>query len=696
MKYQLSFWIFLSSLVFSQSNAEDDINAFHSSKSDVEKAQLASDIAWELRNSLPDSSLHYAEEALRLSVQTNQPKIQAYSLADIGNYYKRSENYLLALKYYKNSLSVREKIKDLELTISGYNQIALLFKQQEKYDSAAYYFETGLSLLKQKPNSVLTLKLYDGYAMTLYHLGEAERALAYLDSSYVLAENVQDSAVIANVLQRKGVIRQYLGQPSLALKYYAEADAYFHNLGDINGEIDIKINQASVYQQQGQMDEAEKALLAAEKQSIQNGFKNNLFSIYTNLADLYQNELPRSKAYYEKAYENAERFNKVPAQIETGIALGFIALKQDEVTEAGQRIQEIDSLMQSNVLKTPIILDFYRLKAGYFKALNDYQEAYRYANKAMWLKDSVHNELNHLQDLSAILDHERNEKKLALEALKTSRAENERIVAESRLSRLVMWSLVVILFFLILLFLGRRKRLKIAHEKKMEKQRFKTALKQKEVEADLLFLQESLKLETKIRQKIGRDLHDNLGSKLAVIQISLEGISQNKPENRPDEEKELERITELVEQSCEEMRTISHDLIQQNQAAQSLHFYLKNYVDTILQTGALEIDYNLVGEPYDVSFQMKKHIYAVVSLLLDNVIKHAQAKEASLQLFYHEDSINFEIIDNGIGFNHNGKRKKGVGLNNAQHRIQQLNGTIDIDSNHGKGTIISITIPTTV
>jgi two-component system NarL family sensor kinase len=694
MKIIFTIIFFCSFVLFGQNQLDNSIRLFYESSSNIEKAQLASDISWELKNIKPDSSLFYAKEALRLAILTNQPKIQAYSLSDIGNYYKRKEEYAHALTFYFKSLTIRQQLKDEKLIVSTYNQIALLYKQQENYDSAAYYFEKGIELLRKNPDPKTTLQLYDGYAMTLYHLGHSEVALAYLDSSFVLAESIQDSSVIANVLQRKGVIHQYLGHPLLAMKFYDQAQDYYTRLGDTNGEIDIKINRATVYLMQGDRMKAEELLLEAEKQSDSDGFQNNLFTIYTNLAELYGNDVSKSRIYYQKAYKNAKEFEKVQAQIESCIPLGFIALKCSEIEEANNLIREIESKL---TLKFPqqIRYDFYRLKSYYYSLNNDFKNALIFSDMALILKDSLHEDLNHLQDLSAILENERHEKEIALEELKTSQAENESIQARANLNQIIIWSLITIIFFLILLFINKRKRSKIELQKKIQEERFKTELKQKETEAELIFLEESLKLETEIRQKIGRDLHDNLGSKLAVIQITLEGISKGGELSASEEIETINQLTNLIEESCKDMREISHDLIQQDKAAQSLNMFFVNHCDSIAKTGNIVIEYTLVGDPYPISREIKKHLLGTVALLLDNVLKHAKAKKVSLQLFYHDDSLNVEIVDDGIGFDQNLVNLSGVGLQNAKLRINQIGGTIEFDSNLNKGTIISISIPIT-
>ena len=76
---------------------------------------------------------------------------------------------------------------------------------------------------------------------------------------------------------------------------------------------------------------------------------------------------------------------------------------------------------------------------------------------------------------------------------------------------------------------------------------------------------------------------------------------------------------------------------------------------------------------------------------MNNAIKHSRAKSISVRSFIGKGQLNFEIMDDGKGFVNNGKR--GNGLKNIEHRISELKGTLLIDSEPGKGTIIKYSIP---
>lgn len=692
MKLLFTILFCLPFILFSQNELKQSISQFKQSKSTFDKAKYASDIAWGLKDINPDSSLYYANQALKFSKATDQKEIEAYSLSDIGNYYKRKENYGTALDYYLRSLTIRKELGGPKNIAAGYNQLGILYKQQEKYTSASGYFSSGISIVRNTEFTDELLRLYDGYAMTLYHLGKSESALAYLDSTFVLAEQIDDALTIAKSVQNKGVINQYLGHNRLALKFYREASEYYESLGNINGQIEVMINQASIFLSIGKKKEAERLLFNAEKQSLDVGFRDNLFIIYMDLAHLYKStNLTKRKTYLQKAYENALIYDKIPAQIESAIELGMLAINTGKIDEAKAKINVVKKL-DVNIAKESLF-NLYLLKSNYWEAVYDYEKSLSYSQKALALKDSLHRNLNDLQDMSSLLEQERFEKGIAIEQLRASRAEKLSFRAKLSRDRIVIWSLILGVILLVLLFFSKRKRLKIEHEKKLQEQRFKTELIQKANEVDLLFLEESLSLETTIRQKIGCDLHDHLGSKLAVIQITLDSISSRGLDNATGN-KQLDDVIDLVDKSCKNVRVIAHDLIEHEISKDSLDKALQLHCQSISNSGYLKIEYSLVGKPYQLSLSVKKHLFATVILLLDNIIKHAQAQKANLQLFYHNDCINLQLDDDGIGLSDNhGEGISGFGLINAKERIKKIKGTIEIDSPKNKGTFVSISIP---
>ena len=78
---------------------------------------------------------------------------------------------------------------------------------------------------------------------------------------------------------------------------------------------------------------------------------------------------------------------------------------------------------------------------------------------------------------------------------------------------------------------------------------------------------------------------------------------------------------------------------------------------------------------------------------MNNVIKHAKAKNVTVQLMQYENYINILVEDDGIGFDNTKAGSSGIGLNNIYSRVDHMKGKVDIDTRPNAGTVINIDIP---
>jgi signal transduction histidine kinase len=86
-------------------------------------------------------------------------------------------------------------------------------------------------------------------------------------------------------------------------------------------------------------------------------------------------------------------------------------------------------------------------------------------------------------------------------------------------------------------------------------------------------------------------------------------------------------------------------------------------------------------------------LYRIVLELVNNVVKHANATELTVQLIKYPDEIMLTVEDNGSGFSENALYKTGIGLSNIRSRIAYLEGNIRIDTAMNAGTTVIVDVP---
>ncbi len=185
------------------------------------------------------------------------------------------------------------------------------------------------------------------------------------------------------------------------------------------------------------------------------------------------------------------------------------------------------------------------------------------------------------------------------------------------------------------------------------------------------------------RSRLARELHDGLGGLLGSIRIGAFNKLKQEPNNQ-------HWLDNQLSEAIEDLRNIAHDLMPVNLPEKGLVAILEKTVAR----------WNLSNEfktYFDCSLTtrfplaVEAGLYRIVSELIHNVKKHAQATEVYISLWEEKnnDIITLLVEDNGVGFIPN--QSEGIGLKNIKYRVEYLNGKILIDSNT-KGTSIVIEI----
>ncbi len=208
-------------------------------------------------------------------------------------------------------------------------------------------------------------------------------------------------------------------------------------------------------------------------------------------------------------------------------------------------------------------------------------------------------------------------------------------------------------------------------------------------------LNSQLEMQESTMKQIGQELHDNIKHQLLVVYTSLDffPIATEDPNS------------EILKESKQEINNIIKDIAQ---LSHSLH------TDRILQIGLLDslfleaerlkkiktltVHYNCSVRNNYFDGQTSTFIFRMFQETLQNTLKHAKASEIKIDVF--DKDVTFFVIriqDNGIGFdvNANIKQKKetGIGLTNMFNRAKLIGATINIDSERGKGTTVSLVLP---
>src|SRR5690606_26994876 len=147
----------------------------------------------------------------------------------------------------------------------------------------------------------------------------------------------------------------------------------------------------------------------------------------------------------------------------------------------------------------------------------------------------------------------------------------------------------------------------------------------------------------------------------------------------------------LLDEATSELRKTAHNLMPEILLKSGLKEAIATYCERMQRGQDLHIDVQCYGDlpRLDTSFELA--VYRVIQELIHNIVKHAKARTALVQLNWQDNVFNILVEDDGIGLPQSSVvADAGIGLSNIQSRVHALNGAIDIESSPGNGTTICI------
>ncbi len=219
------------------------------------------------------------------------------------------------------------------------------------------------------------------------------------------------------------------------------------------------------------------------------------------------------------------------------------------------------------------------------------------------------------------------------------------------------------------------------------------SLKQKDEEAKMskFIIKKLIEAQESEHKRLAQELHDGVGQSLFTISVALQAIEAH----CVHDEKLHDYLSEVrieLEKVMTDVKSYSYQLRPQSIDQLGLVPAVRSLVSTLemkLPAVAISFETNL-EERLNSSAEI--NLYRVIQEALHNMMKYSQATETSISLLRLNDTILLRIKDNGIGFQPDPK-KEGLGLKHMEERMDQLNGTLKIHSEPGKGTTILGTVP---
>ena len=265
--------------------------------------------------------------------------------------------------------------------------------------------------------------------------------------------------------------------------------------------------------------------------------------------------------------------------------------------------------------------------------------------------------------------------------IKQQQIENELVTAKKNRWIMVMAATIIIVILLGLLVI-QYQRQKAKNEKSLllieeRENAFSSVIAAQETE----------------RKRIAQELHDGIGQQLSGVKMALQHISDSIANGQEVLQTKMVGVIDVVSKSSKEVRQLAHQMLPQVLENQGLIPALEDLFQQSYHQTGIEFLFDTELEKKE-RFQpeLELSLYRGIQEMINNTIKHAEAKQVELHLYKMKGNLIAVYSDNGKGFDID-QAKSGLGLTGLKSRIEHFDGIVSIDSSPGAGVSCTIRIP---
>lgn len=333
-------------------------------------------------------------------------------------------------------------------------------------------------------------------------------------------------------------------------------------------------------------------------------------------------------------------------------------------------------------------LSYYKYYAELLKAKGDYPGYVQALESYYAIKDSLTN-LNRYRAIKEVEAKVRiRDKEQQITRLNEESTARMIQMRRERVFYTILISFSGLIIVLLILYL-RNRQIRSRQQQALQKSHLEKMEKQHRIDV----MQGAIDAEENERRKIADELHDEVNSMLAFASLN---VSSTLEKGIPDiqSEKKLRKTYEILSSVTTTIRDLSHRLTPLVIERYGFKKAIEDQAEAINLSEKLKLQTVIVGfddtRKYTSAFL--NDLYRIVQELLHNILKHAHASTALLELVEHEKHLSLMIEDNGIGIAED-LSNKGKGLHTIQSKIAYLNGKMEINRKKENGSLIVIEIP---
>lgn len=540
--------------------------------------------------------------------------------------------------------------------------------------------------------------------------GKHGEAIHICDSILLELQDADRHTIKGEFLQMKGYAFMRLNHKREALNHFYEALKVFEKASSLKGQVTATVNIGWVHMEMFQYEKAITEFLHAKRLAENNESQIDILVlpiIYNNLASCYgaQEKADSAYVYTAKSIDISLKMENYEVAANGLNILGTALMKEKKYKEA------LDKLLQAQPLRQKVgdpffIVSDMAILAQLYGDMGNINQAIKTSKEALALTKQykITAKLPMMYQTLAQIYEKAGAYKEASEAYKllstykdtlfekassdaiaqmkvqyeTEKKDNENLLLKkenalkaallTNKNRTIYFLIVFTLFIATLMFAWMSK----------------VRLRQKENE-----LKAIAELQ-KEKERIARDLHDNVGGQLSYIIYSLDGINDEKREKRSQI---IESINQSVRSVIGNLRETIWAISDANIRLQDFSDKLKLYARNLFKHSIIKVTFtDEIPSQKELNALLGLNLYRVCQEILMNAFKYSKADEVTIQLNLQKERLWIKIADNGIGFVMSQQKKENYGLQNIFKRADEFGISIVLDTDLGKGTAYTLLV----
>lgn len=608
---------------------------------DTAKVLKLSDLCFAYRRSNADSALILGNAALRLARKLHYPRGEAQACNDIAILHIDRSDFSTADSLLRRSLRLRSQLGDSAGMAAVYNKLGIVHQARFMLEEALDEDLRALRIYERIGPPAHEATVLNNIAILRFNLKRLPEALATHRRAAAIRAHIGDGAGLAASHGNMANVEVQLGDTSAAIAHYREAIAFFRQK-EQKTELAVQLNNlAGIFMARGQLKKAAEGY--AEALAI------------------------RTQAGERKAIASSL------------IGLGGVRLRQGRTDEARHLL--LNALAMSRAVdarseEMQALLDLARLYAR----LDRGDSSFFYHQQYAALKDAVFT-----ADMSARLAQAETRFETAKKERRILAQRAEIVELERQGERHKLWLVTavggsaLVVMTALFLFQIQRRRVRAGHDAALITER----------EVGLRGMIQATETE---RTRIARELHDGVGQQLTGLKFRLEEIASRTGAEDGSRGTAVSEALAIADDAGREVRDIAHAMMPRALGDQGLGAATSDMLARFLAGADITHEFEQFGLQERLPKEIEVGVYRIAQELVQNTMKHAQARQVDLQLLKNNGHLVLIYEDDGKGMDHNAEHD-GIGLRNIHERARAMGGIFTIGNGDLSGIRATVRVP---